>query len=106
MAKQFNNIDGEEIEMINLVLDDGTEMECEILAIFPANNNDYIALIPTTPSDDNDEEDEVLLYRYKELENDEVELTSIEDEEEFEIVADAFDELLDEMEFNSMPDND
>lgn len=106
MAKQFNNIDGEEIEMINLVLDDGTEMECEILAIFPANNNDYIALIPTTPSDDNDDEDEVLLYRYKELEDDEVELTSIEDEEEFEIVADAFDELLDEMEFNSMPDND
>lgn len=106
MANQFNNIDGEEIEMINLVLDDGTEMECEILAIFPANNNDYIALIPTTPSDDNDDEDEVLLYRYKELEDDEVELTSIEDEEEFEIVADAFDELLDEMEFNSMPDND
>ncbi len=106
MAKQFNNIDDEEIEMINLVLDDGTEMECEILAIFPANNNDYIALIPSTPSDDNDDEDEVLLYRYKELEDDEVELTSIEDEEEFEIVADAFDELLDEMEFNSMPDND
>ncbi|MGN0395444.1 MAG: DUF1292 domain-containing protein [Coprococcus sp.] len=105
MSKKYDDFDNDEIEMMNLVLDDGTELECEILSIFPANNDTYIALYPLeTPEgyDDND----VLLYKYKELENDEVELTAITDDDEFEIVADAFDEILDEMEFNSMPDNE
>ena len=31
---------------------------------------------------------------------------SIDDEEEFDMVADAFDEILDEMEFNSMSEDD
>ena len=30
----------------------------------------------------------------------------IDDEEEFDMVADAFDEILDEMEFNSMSEDD
>lgn len=104
MAKKYDDFDDEEIEMMNLVLDDGTELECEILSIFPANGNTYIALYPVETPEGYDD-DEVLLYRYKELGGDEVELTSLDDDKEFEIVADAFDEILDEMEFNSMPDS-
>ncbi len=103
MAKKYDDFDDEEIEMMNLVLDDGTELECEILSIFPVNDNTYIALYPVETPEGYDD-DEVLLYRYKELDGDEVELTSLDNDEEFETVADAFDEILDEMEFNAMPD--
>lgn len=95
----------EEADMMTLTLDDGSTLECEIISIFPVGDQAYIALLPVeTPAgyDDSD----VLLYRYNELENDEVDLQTIEDDDEFERAADAFDEILDEMEFNSMPEND
>ena len=82
-------------------LDDGTELECDVIAIFPVNGQDYIALLPDKVIDGY-EEDEVFLYRYKELEGEDIELAQIESEEEYEAVADAFDELLDEEEFNEI----
>ena len=51
--------------------------------------------------DDNDE-GTVYLYRYSETEDGQPELTNIETDEEYEIVADAFDELLDEEEFEDL----
>ncbi|MGN0243189.1 MAG: DUF1292 domain-containing protein [Lachnospiraceae bacterium] len=82
---------------VTLTLEDDTEIICDVIAIFPAGDKQYIALLPQD-SDDG----EVFLYRFVELENDEVDLQNIEDDEEYEIVADAFDELLDEEEFNEM----
>lgn len=105
MSKKYDDVPEEECEMMTLTLDDGSTLECEIISIFPVENQNYIALLPVeTPAgyEDND----VLLYRYTELENDEVDLQTIETDDEFERVADAFDEILDEMEFNSMPEND
>jgi hypothetical protein len=40
------------------------------------------------------------------MQNDEFDLETIDDEDEFELVADAFDEILDDIEFNEMPEND
>ena len=35
----FKNLEEEEIDMtVTLCLDDGSEVECEVLAIFPASN--------------------------------------------------------------------
>lgn len=103
MSKPFDDNDEEDADMISLTLEDGTVMECEIITIFEVSGASYIALLPLeTP--DGFEEDEALIYRYIELENDECDLLAIEDEDEFERVADAFDEYLDEMEFNALPD--
>ena len=44
-----------------------------------------------------EEEGEVYLYRYSEGEDGQPNLENIEDDEEYEIVADAFDEMLDEL---------
>ncbi len=104
MSKKMDD-DFEEVEMMTLELEDGTTLECEIISCFDVDNQSYIALLPVDCPEDFDD-DEVLIYRYFELPNDEFTLESIDDEEEFEIVADAFDELLDEMEFNSMPEDD
>ena len=47
-----------------------------------------------------DEGGEVYLYRYTETEDGQPDLTNIESDEEYEAVADAFDEILDAQEFN------
>ena len=56
--------------------------------------------------DEDSEEGEVYLYRYTEDENGEPNLENIEDDDEYEIVADAFDELLDEQEYDELVGED
>lgn len=85
---------------VTLTLDDDTEVVCEVISIFPAPNGmQYIALLPLDELGEN-EDGEVYLYRYAETENGQPSLANIEDDEEYEIAADAFDELLDSMEFD------
>lgn len=89
---------------VTLTLDDGTDLECEVLCIFPVGEKDYIALVPAEREDE--EDGEIFLYQFIEHENDEIELLNIEDDDEFEAVSDAFDELMDSEEFDDMFDED
>jgi uncharacterized protein YrzB (UPF0473 family) len=94
---------GEEIELdtVTLTLEDDSELECAILAIYPVGERDYIALMPLLDDGELDEEADVLLYRYVDNGPDaEPDLENIEDDDEYEMAADAFDELLDEEEFD------
>ena len=102
MAENIKNQNLEDDEMfVTLDLDDGSQVECEILTIFEVNKQDYIALLPL--SEDEDEEgEEVFIYRYHEDEEGNPSLTNIEDDDEYEAVADRFDELLDEAAFDEM----
>lgn len=100
MIKNDNNEEYEEAT-VTMTLEDGTELECDVVAIFPVDGQDYIALLPDKVIEGY-EENEVFLYRYAELEGDDISLEPIDNEEEYEAVADAFDELLDEEEFNEL----
>ena len=94
---------GEEMEVdtVTLTLEDDSELECAILAIYPAGDNLYIALMPMTEDGEMEEDADVLLYRYIDNgQDEEPELENIEDDDEYERAADAFDELLDEEEFD------
>ena len=94
---------GEEIELdtVTLTLEDDSELECAILAIYPVGERDYIALMPLLDDGELDEEADVLLYRYVDNGPDaEPDLENIEDDDEYGMAADAFDELLDEEEFD------
>lgn len=84
--------------VITLTMDDDTTVNCAVLTIFPANGREYIALLPLDEEGEN-EDGEVYLYRYEENENGQPTLDNIEDDEEYEIVADAFDQMLDTAEF-------
>lgn len=86
---------------VSLDLEEG-EVECRILTIFEAGDNDYIALIPLDDKGNDNAEGEVYLYRYSENEQGLPEIEFIESEEEYEIAADRFDELLDEELYDSM----
>jgi uncharacterized protein YrzB (UPF0473 family) len=101
MGKDFENDDEYADGTVTMTLEDGTELCCDVIAIFEAAGRQYIALLPDKIIEGY-EEGEVFLYRYEELEGEDVNLTPIDDEEEYDIVADAFDELLDEEEFNDM----
>ncbi|MCR3954970.1 MAG: DUF1292 domain-containing protein [Gudongella sp.] len=79
----------EEMEIITLTLDDDSELECAVIGIFEVEDKEFIALLPLG-NEEEEEEDEVLLYEYKELGEEEFELALIEDEEEFDLVSEAF----------------
>lgn len=85
--------------LVTLSLDDGSTAECEILTIFDVADRNYIALLPLDETAEPNEEGEVFLYRYSEDEEGNPSLENIADDEEYEAVADRFDELLDEAEF-------
>lgn len=87
---------------ITLELDDGSELECDVICRFPINEQQYIALAPI-----GDEAlDTIYLYRFAEDEQGQPVLTQIETEDEYEIVADRFDEILDEAEFEELGGED
>lgn len=91
---------------VDIELDDGTNVTCAIVTILTVSEKDYIVLLPLD-EDGQSDDGEVWFYGYKEDENDpnaEPELIYIEDDDEYEAVADAFDEFLDNEEFELMKD--
>ena len=77
-----------EADVITLEFDDGAEVECEIMGVFDFEGKEYIALIPDDGTDD------VYLYGYKEVGEEEFELVDIEDDAEFEKVVAEFDKIM------------
>ena len=101
--------DFEEEEMtVELELDDGTNVNCAVITIITVNSSDYIVLLPLNDKGDN-EDGEVWFYRYSENPddpNEEPVLDYIDDDDEYEAVADAFDEYLDNCEFDEIIEAD
>lgn len=90
MAQDKKAPEIEEVDFITLEFDDGVEVECEIMGVFDFEGKEYIALIP------NDDTDDVYIYGYKEIGEDEFELVDIEDDAEFEKVVAEFDKIMEE----------
>lgn len=93
--------DCEQGATITLTLDNDETLECQILTIFTAAGNDYIALLPLNENGDN-EEGEVYIYRYTQDENGTPILDNILDDEEYEAASDGFDEWLDSLEYDDL----
>ncbi len=101
--KDTNGYDDEEMT-VELELDDGQVVNCAVITILTVDKKDYIALLPLDENGNNDD-GEVWFYQYEEDEKDpdaEPKLTYIDDDEEYENVADAFDEYLDNVEFDEI----
>lgn len=102
MSELMNQVSGDELITVTLTLDDDETLECAVLTTYITDEQEYIALLPLDENGDPDGED-VYLYRYSE-EGGEPVLENIEDDVEYEIAAEAFDEWLDEQEFEEMDD--
>lgn len=101
-----NNDSADEEMTVELELDDGAVVNCAIITILTVEEKDYIALLPLNDKGEN-EDGEVWFYGYSENPddpNEEPELQYIEDDDEYERVADAFDEYLDNCEFDELID--
>ncbi|MGL5440447.1 MAG: DUF1292 domain-containing protein [Filifactoraceae bacterium] len=96
MDKEFIpevDMDEEEPLILNLELEDGKEVACEVIGIFEVEGVEYIAVVP-------EDDDQVLIYKYTENDDEsEVELDQIEDDEEFDKVTAAFWEIFGEEDF-------
>ncbi|MCP1109476.1 hypothetical protein M2145_000025 [Lachnospiraceae bacterium PF1-21] len=87
--------------LVVLTLDNDEEVTCAILTIFTVGESDYIALLPLNEEGESESGD-VYLYQFIENEGEEPELKNIEDDDEYELVSDAFDEWLDAAEFDEL----
>lgn len=100
-----NDFENEDEEMtVELELDDGSVVNCAVVTIITVEQKDYIVLLPLSENGDIDD-GEVWFYRYSENPddpNEEPELGYIDDDDEYEKVADAFDEFLDNCDFDDM----
>ena len=88
---------------VTLTLDNDEVLECAVLTIYSVDDKEYIALLPL--EDEENEDGDVFIYRYAEV-NGEPTLENIEDDDEYEAAADAFDEWLDEQEFEELDDEE
>lgn len=101
-------LEDDEEMTVELDLEDGSHVTCAIVTILTVSEKDYIALLPLDENGQN-EDGEVWFYGYSENPddpNEEPELTYIEDDDEYEAVADAFDEYLDSVEFDELVEVD
>lgn len=81
--------DHEHVHTVTLELENGEELVCPILEIFEVEGKEYIALL-------HPEEEVALLYGFIEHEDESLEITEIVSDEEYELVAAAFNELVEE----------
>lgn len=99
--------DAEEMT-VELDLEDGSKVTCAIVTILTVSQKDYIVLLPLDENGENSD-GEVWFYRYSENPDnpdEEPELGYIDDDDEYEAVADAFDEYLDSEEFDELLDEE
>ena len=99
MSEQNMNPE-EEVVTVTLTLDNHEVVECAVLTVYTANDKEYIALLPLNEEGESEDGD-VYLYRYEEVDG-EPTLSNIEDDDEYEVAADAFDEWMDEQEFEEL----
>lgn len=101
MAKQ-DNLDEE--MTVEITLDNDEVVNCAVITILEVDGKDYIVLLPLDEEGNNDD-GEVWFYGYSENPddpNEEPELSYIDNDDEYEAVADAFDEYLDNCEFDEL----
>jgi len=101
MNENPNNFNEEDFDdafdQVTLTLEDGSEMTCDVIAIFPCGDRDYIALLP-----EDDPDGDFILYRFIDNGDGNYDLGDIEDDEEFEAASEAFDEMMDNEDYDEM----
>jgi uncharacterized protein YrzB (UPF0473 family) len=100
MSDEINkqdDLDDEEVfDVIVLNDDEGNENEFMHLATLEVEGSTYFVLLPVEETEDDEEEAEAIILKLGKDENGEDMLMDIEDDEEWEKVADAWEEMEDE----------
>ncbi|MBQ7348191.1 MAG: DUF1292 domain-containing protein [Clostridia bacterium] len=94
--EEMNN----EREFFTLTDEEGNEVEFELIGSVDLNGNTYYAMIPADAADKAQEADdgfcEYVILRVEKDEDGEYTLVSVDDDDEFDDVADRFDDMFSE----------
>ena len=103
MAKEtVENENTAEDITVTLNLDSG-DVECQVITVLDSGDRSYIALLPMDGPDAG--KGSVYLYRYKD-DSGEPEIEYIDNDEEYDLASDLFDEYLDTVEFDELIEED
>lgn len=86
----------EDFKEVILTLDNDSELKCLVIAQYDVEGQEYIALLPI----EDDEPGDILLYKATYGDDDTFDVSLIEDEEEFELAADAYYNYIEEEEID------
>lgn len=100
MEERLNFEDFSEMT-VTLEMEQGGEMECNVVLAFCENDRNYIALRPAEQEQDA-KETEIYFYRLTGASMDELGIENIEEDEEYQEVAERFEEIMDEQEFSDI----
>ncbi|MCL2497188.1 MAG: DUF1292 domain-containing protein [Symbiobacteriaceae bacterium] len=92
--KNRNEEEEEELEYITVYDDDGREHVFELFTVLEVNGKEYAVLYPVDEDEDDEDEDEAIILRIETDEDGEETLVDIEDEEEWNLVAAAWEALI------------
>ncbi len=81
--------------IVNLIDEDGIETAFEVILTLEAEGKEYAILLPV----EENEEDEALIFRIEKDDEGDV-LVALEDEDEYQIVVDVYNTLMEEEELN------
>ena len=87
-------MDENERVVITLEFEDGESVDCEVMGLFEYDeypDKEFIALVPV-----DEKSDDVYIYEFHEISEDEFELLDIESDEDFKKITDEFDRLVEE----------
>jgi len=90
----LDEMEEDQLEMITLNMEDGSSVDCAVLGIFEIEEQDYIALLPLSEDLIETNESEGFIFRYSEDEEGLPVLDPIEDDEEFAMVSEVLDEIM------------
>ena len=102
MAENDEIFEGDDI--YTLTDEDGTESDFELIGTIEEDGVPYYALIPYT--EDDSEPEEYIVLRGEKDENGEEILVSIEDDEEFDRIADIFDDEFADIDYDMEPEDE
>ncbi|MBO4912926.1 MAG: DUF1292 domain-containing protein [Butyrivibrio sp.] len=95
-------IENDEQMTVDIELDDNKIVTCAIIIVLTVNSKDYIVLLPLDKNGQNND-GSVWFYEFiYKGEDEEPELGYIEDDAEYDAVAEAFNLYLDDVEFDEL----
>ena len=91
------DLEDDDTLVVSLPMEDGTELDCDVILLFELEGQDYVALYPSEG-----EPDEIVLMRCEYDGGENMGLEEITDEDEFNMVSETFDSIMEDEEWNEL----
>ncbi len=98
--KNINNENEEMSEIFTLTDEDGNEIEFEVIAEYEKDGQRYFAMIPMDEEPSDDDVCEYVILKLA-MDGDEEILVTVDDDDELDDVADYFDDMFSQMDYDN-----